>query len=285
MEWRRRIAIIDTGTHGRPRAIKEASRGAQTAIVVKVNDLKARILFGFVAGAITAGIAFGQEPDNTNAVPVLTAVETLAACTASLPRERLLLNGTLSVRRQRGIVEAEHPFRLDLNWGAIPATAICSLYAPGSTTTVERVVMQRRDGRSQIALYSGPGLALQPAPSLASRVRGTDMTWLDLTLDFLWWPEARFDGTGSVLGRACDILVVTPPMPVSGCSAVRLWVDRRLHFLMQAEQLDPQGSPIRRMWVQRVRKINERWMIRDMEIETVGGSHRTRLYVDDLEAP
>jgi hypothetical protein len=236
--------------------------------------------------ATTVRIACGQESETNRAPdPVLTAAETLAACTANLPRERLLLNGTLSVRRQRGIVEAEHAFQLDLNWGANPATATCNLSLPDSTTTVERVVMQRRGGRSQIALYGGPGLTLQPAPSLAGRVRGTDMTWLDLTLDFLWWPDARFDGTGSILGRACDILVVSPPMPIPGCSAVRLWVDRRLHFLMQAEQLDPQGDPIRRMWVQRVRKINDRWMIRDMEIETIGGSHRTRLYVDDLKTP
>lgn len=236
---------------------------------------------------LLTGFAFGQEPeaDSTNALPVLTATETLAACTASLPRERLLLKGALSVRRQRGIVEAEYPFQLDLNWGAIPATATCSLYTPGSTAIAERVVMQRQSGRSQIALYSGPKLTLQPAPSLASRVRGTDMTWLDITLDFLWWPDARFDGMGLVLGRTCDILVVTPPIPVAGCSAVRLWIDRRLHFLMQAEQLDPQGNPIRRMWVQRVKKINARWMIRDMEIETIGGNYRTRLYVDDIEAP
>lgn len=244
------------------------------------------------AAVLVAGGVVGQEPEteappetDSAPVPVLTAAETLAACTSNLPRERLLLTGTLSVRRQRGIVEAEHPFRLDLNWGSDPATATCSLYAPGGTSAVERVVMQRHGGRSQMALYGGPGLTVQPTPSLAGRVRGTDMTWLDLTLDFLWWPDARFDGRGSVLGRACDILVVTPPVPVPGCSAVRLWVDRRLHFLMQAEQLDPQGNPIRRMWVQRVRKIGDRWMIRDMEIETVGGSHRTRLYVDDLQTP
>jgi len=234
--------------------------------------------------ALAPRLARAQEPA-AEGTPELTAAELLAACTGSLPRERLLLGGTLSVRRQRGMVVAEFPFKLDLDWGASPATVRCDLFLPGGTTAVERVVMRRQDGRSQIALHSGPDLTLQPAPSLAGRVRGTDMTWLDLTLDFLWWPDARLDGSGSVLGRDCHILVVTPPMPVPGCSAVRLWIDRRLHFLMQAEQLDPQGLPIRRMWVQRVRKIDERWMIRDMEIETLGGSHRTRLFVDELKAP
>jgi hypothetical protein len=54
---------------------------------------------------------------------------------------------------------------------------------------------------------------------------------------------------------------------------------------MQAEQLDPQGSAVRKMWVQRVKKIDERWMIRDMEIETLNSGHRTRLFVDEVTSP
>lgn len=214
----------------------------------------------------------------------MTASETLAACINNLPHERLLLNGTLSVRRQRGIVTAEYPFKLDLNWGSKPSLASCDLSpAVGTTSVVERVIMQRTGSKSEIQHFSGPDLTAQPPPSLAGRVMGTDMTWLDLTLDFLWWPQARFDGEGSVLGRDCQIIVVTPPVPVPGCSAIRLWIDKRLHFLMQAEQLDPQAQPIRRMWVQRVKKTGDRWMIRDMEFETIGGNHRTRLFVDDLK--
>ena len=54
---------------------------------------------------------------------------------------------------------------------------------------------------------------------------------------------------------------------------------------MQAEQLDPQGNTVRRMWVQRVKKTGDRWMIRDMEIESLGSGHRTRLTVDDVSEP
>jgi len=55
--------------------------------------------------------------------------------------------------------------------------------------------------------------------------------------------------------------------------------------VMQAEQLDPQGNPVRKMWVQRVKKMDDRWMIRDMEIETLNSGHRTQLFVDDVSAP
>jgi hypothetical protein len=99
----------------------------------------------------------------------------------------------------------------------------------------------------------------------------------------------RFDDTPrgrSWLGRDCHILLAAPPQPIPGCSAVRIWVDVKLCCVMQVEQLDPQGNPVRRMWVQRVKKmLDDRWMIREMEIETLNSGHRTSLMVESAEKP
>jgi hypothetical protein len=241
-----------------------------------------------LALAVCAGCAgAADEPDapGADASSRRQASTILGACTANLPREKMELTGTLTVRRQRGFILSESPYRLDLEWGATPARAAVTLFAAGSTTAVQRVVMTR-DGRSaSLAFFSGPTLAPAEPPSLAGRVGGTDLTWLDLTLDFLWWPDVRLEGEGDAKGRTCDIIVATPPMPIPGCAAVRMWIDRKLGFLMQVEQLDPQGAPVRKMWVQSVKKMNERWMIRDMEVEMMGSGHRTRLYVDRLILP
>jgi len=149
--------------------------------------------------------------------------------------------------------------------------------------------MTRPAGKpAQIRLYSGPEQKLEETPAYSSRICGTDMTWMDLTLDFLWWKDARFDDVPRgecYSGRDCDILVAVPPGPIPGCSAVRVWVDRQLRCVMQAEQLDPQGNAVRKMWVQRVKKVDDRWMIRDMEIETLNSGHRTRLFVDEVAEP
>ena len=59
----------------------------------------------------------------------------------------------------------------------------------------------------------------------------------------------------------------------------------QLRSLMQMEQLGPQGNVVRRMWVQRIKKMEERWMVRDMEVETLNSGHRTRLHVDEASAP
>jgi hypothetical protein len=254
--------------------------------------MKHRCITLFCTLALASAFASSDNrPTNEQTVVSenLTAGQILNACTKVIPTEPLLLKGTLTVRKLRGIVLVEQPFKLLIDWGAKTPTAECLLLDPQGTSLVERAVLSRPAGQpAQIKLYSGPEQKPEESPSYSGRIRGTDMTWMDLTLDFLWWKDVRFDDTprgDSHNGRDCDILVTVPPGPIPGCSAVRVWVDRQLKCVMQAEQLDPQGNPVRKMWVQRVKKMDERWMIRDMEIETLNSGHRTQLFVDDIAAP
>jgi len=246
-------------------------------------------LFGLACLSGVAEDVLRPATEKAAAEENLSAAQILGACTKLIPTDRLLLKGTLTVRKLRGIVLAEEPFKLLMDWGATPPTAEVLLLDRAGTSLVERAVLTRLPGQpAQIKLFSGPEQTPVESPSYAGRIRGTDMTWMDLTLDFLWWKDVRFDDTPrgeSYNGRDCDILVTVPPAPISGCSAVRVWVDRQLRCVMQAQQLDPQGNPVRKMWVQRVKKMDDRWMIRDMEIETLNSGHRTRLSVDDVSTP
>lgn len=248
------------------------------------------ILTSLLTLGLTATLA-RERPTNEEAVAEenLTAVQILNACTRMIPQEPTLLKGTLTVRKLRGIVLLQHSYNLLMDWGATIPNAEVLLLDKRGTAVVERVVMTRPVGMpAQLQRYEGAEQHPTEAPSYAARIRGTDMTWMDLTLDFLWWPDARFDDTPrgeSRNGRDCDIIVAVPPWPIPGCSAVRIWVDRQLRCLMQVEQLDPQGNPARKMWVQRVKKMDNRWMIRDMEVETINSGHRTRLSVEDASTP
>lgn len=219
-----------------------------------------------------------------------TAVQTLRDCTALIPTERLLLKGDLTVRKRRGIVLQKEAFHLLMDWGARVPSAEVLLLDTAGTSLVERAILTRPAGQpATIQIYKGANQTPDPnPPSLSARVRGTDLTWLDLSLDFLWWPGARFDDeprSKSHNGRDCDVIVTVPPAPIPGCAAVRVWVDRQLRCIMQAEQIGPQGETVRRMWVQRVKKMDDRWMIRDMEIETLNSGHRTKLFVDHVSSP
>ena len=121
---------------------------------------------------------------------------------------------------------------------------------------------------------------LRPGPVPEGRVLKTDVTWLDLTLDFLWWPKAEFDAERegeTVHGQKCDVILIS-----NGTRQVRAWCDRKTGCLMQAEEL-VNGKPRRRIWGTRIKKFDGRWFPNVLEVETLGSGHRTKIIVDDMK--
>ncbi len=43
-------------------------------------------------------------------------------------------------------------------------------------------------------------------------------------------------------------------------------------------------QPIRRLWIDSFKKINDQWMIKDMEVEAEPVAHRTKLTIREVEA-
>jgi hypothetical protein len=174
------------------------------------------------------------------------------------------------------------PFAIRLDWGAPRPAAEYELLDNFGRVVESLAVRQLAGGTMEAHWRGADGLAVTNPPSLADAIQGTDLTWLDLTLSFLWWDDARLDGEEDFRGSRCDKVIVAPPQPIAGCAAMRLWVDRRLRFIRQVEQLDAGGRRVRRMWVSSVARSGDRWMIRNMEVERPGSGQRTKLHVEDL---
>jgi hypothetical protein len=126
---------------------------------------------------------------------------------------------------------------------------------------------------------------------LHTRIQETDISWADLTLAFLWWPNSRVVGDDTVRGRECLVLDIPAPerAPTSvdeinsmPYTSVRLWVDREMLMLLQAEGRDSEGDPMRKLWVKSLKKIDGQWMIKDMEIQSFPPIHRTRLRIREV---
>ncbi|MBQ4440468.1 MAG: outer membrane lipoprotein-sorting protein [Kiritimatiellae bacterium] len=109
---------------------------------------------------------------------------------------------------------------------------------------------------------------------------GVDVTWSDITLDYLWWDDVSFDETNegeSVNGQKCKIVVLK-----KGDRTVRAWIEEKHGALMQAEEMMG-GKPHRRLWGTRIKKFGDRWMANVMETETIGSGHRTKIIVEEVE--
>ena len=223
------------------------------------------------------------EPAELPAAPQ-SAADVLHGTLSRLPVEPVRITGSLILRKRHGIVVKEVPYSIDLRWGESPAKATYRLFDGFGRPVRTLEVARFADGRLATIVTDGAGNTKAPL-ALTDAVEGTDITWLDITLSFLWWKDAELSGEDTFRGALCDIVVVRPPEPIAGCASVRLWVDRKRGFLRQAEQINEKGERVRWMWVASVGKINDRWMIRNMEVKRPNTGVMTKLHVETLETP
>ena len=185
---------------------------------------------------------------STNATPR----ELVESCRSMIPAN-VELSGRIILRNRKGIPQAEHDYVLTRRSNAMTRLTI--------------------DG----VAYNPPadGLLVPMVGML-----GTDVTWSDLTLDYLEWNDFSFDEnpeSETVHGQVCHVILMK-----QGGRAVRVWIDRKTGALMQAEELKD-GKAVRRLWGTRIRKFGERWMANVLEVETVGSGHRTKITVEELK--
>lgn len=207
----------------------------------------------------------------------------LREVTASLPQEQLNINGDITARKRRGIVVNELLFEMLVNWGSEPAVASYSIQNMSGANMEQLTLTRHSDGR----LYSSYTRKDQPSamnkPNLFDTIQGTDITWIDLTLSFLWWPNGAITGSDEIKGRTCLIVKIPAPKEQShNYSYVLLWIDQAMPMLLQAEGYNAENELIRRMWVKSLKKINDKWMIKDLEIQSFPSSHRTRLRIREV---
>ena len=175
------------------------------------------------------------------------AAEVVANCRSMIPADAEL-KGRIVLRSRRGIVQAEYGYDLVRKAG-------------------ETGLKLTKDGKDVEFEKSG-------------RILGTDVTWSDLTLDYLWWDDVSYDAERegeTVHGQVCTVIVMK-----KGERQVRVWVDRKTGALMQAEEMK-NGKAVRRLWGTRLKKFGERWMANVMEVETIGSGHRTKITVEELK--
>jgi hypothetical protein len=200
-------------------------------------------MVGLLASALVATNILAEA-----AIPAdATASELVASCRTMIPAD-VEFSGRIVLRNRRGTVKAEHAYAL-----------------------------ARKGGATSLSVDGAP--CERPADAGAP-IMGTDVTWSDLTLDYLWWDDVSFDAereSETVHGQVCSVIVMK-----RGERLVRVWVDRKTGAMMQAEEMSG-GKPLRRLWGTRIKKFGERWVPNVLEVETVGSGHRTKITVEEMK--
>ena len=107
------------------------------------------------------------------------------------------------------------------------------------------------------------------AAEFDQKVRGTGVTYEDLALKFLYWPNARVAGEESIRTRNCWKLELKAPSRQSQYSNVFLWIDKGGGALMRMEGYDWTGHLSKRFEVVSAQKIEGAWFLKQMRIEEI----------------
>jgi Outer membrane lipoprotein-sorting protein len=102
---------------------------------------------------------------------------------------------------------------------------------------------------------------------LTQSVRGTDITYEDLSLRFLYWKNAKYEGEQSVRTITCSIILVQPASRNSAYGAVRLWIAKNRAALIKAEGFDWQGKRIKRFEIISAQQIEGKTIFKQLRIE------------------
>ncbi len=223
----------------------------------------------------------------------LSPAQLLAQARAMFPRERIEVTGALVTAKARGLTETERPYALTLDWAGGEPKASCALFrAEGDAEPLLRAELTRAAGAPRLTLIEADGTRTEGV-RLNSPVGESDLTWMDLAFDYLWWTdvrrldEAELEAKGIPTrqnSRACVVLEAKPPTPVQGLAAVRLWVDKGSGNLLQTEQLDAQGRTTRQMYVQRLGREEGRWVPREFRVRRLGTERVTKLTVRSIRS-
>ena len=109
-----------------------------------------------------------------------------------------------------------------------------------------------------------------PPERYGQGIRGTDVTYDDLSMRFLYWKEARIiDENVKIKTRNCWLVRLRNDANGHGDYAtVDLWVDKGSGGLMRMVGYNVQGKAIKRFEVLHGKKLDDVWMVDEMRVET-----------------
>lgn len=235
-----------------------------------------RRIFVFAAALLIGASASGQ-PTLPEARALLNDV------ILALPDIPLRITGDLTARARGGHPDVRKGVEMLLDWQADPPTARYTLRDAFGGPLSHLAITWARPGAPEYRFFEGYPLRAAPLPDLVAPIPGTDISWMDLSLSFLWWPNAKTVGREDVRGQSCWVVDIPAPNAFAGCAGVRLWISPRINIMLKAEAYDGANKPMRRFDVKSFKRINNRWVIKDIELTSLPARTRTTLRVRNVE--
>lgn len=206
------------------------------------------------------------------------AREILASVLNNLPAQPILMTGRIETRSET----APPPLHLDITMNRHDTPAVARYTVRDlQGKHPERLTIHWEQGvKPRITYATGTPLLTAAAPPLSTPIKNTDIRWSDLAMPFLWRTDGAILGVDRLKGRSCTVIAF--PIREKPEGSLRLWIDRKFSMLLGADELDKNGTLRRRLRVKTIKKINNTWMVKDIEITVYPARRKTRIRIQQV---
>ena len=147
----------------------------------------------------------------------------------------------------------------------------------------ETIRLQLTDSGSVLTDEKSAGQQVISGSKLSQPVHGTDVTYEDLSLRFIYWRNAKFEGEQRVRTITCSIVLVQTDNRSSEYGTVRLWIAKDRGALIKAEGYNWQGKPVKRFEVISGQEIEGKTIFKQIRVEKLDpqtGKVLSRTYLE-----
>lgn len=123
-----------------------------------------------------------------------------------------------------------------------------------------------------------------PPNKIVEPIAGTDLTYEDLALRFLHWPNPKIEGREDVGGQPCWKLRIDKPRGQSGrYDVVYVWVHEKFGAFMRVRGHDPKGRLLKEFQVEDIMRVDDdTWTLRKMQVATHDPQDGRRTSITDV---
>lgn len=133
----------------------------------------------------------------------------------------------------------------------------------------QELVLELGDDAPKLTERLGGKTTPVKAARYDEKIRGSGVTYEDLSLQFLYWKNPKLIGEDRISARPAWKIEAQAPRGASQYGVARMWIDKDSGALVRVEGYDMSGKLIRRFEVVSAQKIDDQWMLKRMRFEAV----------------
>jgi len=183
-----------------------------------------------------------------------------------LPQQPIIFNGTIQRRTEKGFKRFSEPIQTTLRLGDIPAKAH---YRIGEVT-----LDVKWEDNEPVYVFSDISLKSH------HEIGDSGMSWNDLSLSFLWWPDATLIGSTRKINRDAWLLEI--PVP-NHTDRILVWAEKEMKMLLEAQRINSSGKRLQTLRIKRLSKIDNFWFAKQIELYHHRNRERTIVYIDEYK--